>query len=264
MQTRADVRLRVLSIGLALFALALAWAIAFVVSSPPRSFVFWVTLDFVSFAIIVACLLGLNAAARAKSGYRPSGAVMAGVGAIFTLDVLITLISIVLYGSVIVGSAQRDLYFAAWVAGVNGLFFIAAAFLYGHDIAARVQEAPVLQARSDLQGCGDRLDAVIDRLSRLGAGRGAVQMRLDRVMRDLRTLRTEIVHTSGGGLGSWESGGGKGPVISAGDLEASLGRIAGALDEFAASEEAQWSEKVSAIEKSIGSLQSAVSIPNFA
>lgn len=202
-------RFGVLKFGLVILfctvlAVAITVGLAMAVTSPPRSFMFWVTTGFFVFFESLAGLLTLNLFSRSRSDFRPSGASVAAAFSSLVAFAVIGFISIFVYHMVRKGDGSGDGVFSAILAAEATVFFVAALLIYSFDLFLQGQMAVGTARRRQRQDLGRNLRELLSELRGCSFADGDLRTRLEQLKKRLQTHQSTLDHAAGG-VGSWES-----------------------------------------------------------
>ena len=198
------------------FVLAVLFATALVVgatallgfnlSAPPRGFMFWTLLGFVCSVEFLAGVWTVNAFARARCKYRPSGATLAATYAIVGAFAGTGVLGILVYWLFRDEQGSRDPAFAAAMFAVGAAWFVLAFLLYAFDLRVQGAARPALDKRAEHLSRANSLKTSLATLRSLQPASGDLRIRAETLAKKLETAQTSLSHSHGGGIGSWEAG----------------------------------------------------------
>ena len=192
------------------FATALAVGatalLGFNLSAPPRGFMFWTLLGFVCSVEFLAGVWTVNAFARARCQYRPSGATLAATYGIVAAFAATGILGILLYWLFRDDQGSRDPAFAAAMFAVGAAWFVLAFLLYAHDLRVQGVARPALDKRAEHLSLSHSLKASLARLRSLAPPSADLRKRAELLAKKLETAQSSLSHSHGGGIGSWEAG----------------------------------------------------------
>ena len=191
-------------LGCTVLAVAITVALAMAATSPPRSFLFWVTTGFFVFVESLVGLMTLNLLSRSRSAYRPSGASVTAAFSALSAFGIVGFISIFMYHAFRNEDGSGDGVFSAILAAEAMLFFIAALLIYSFDLFLQGQMEPGTTRRRERQSVGHDLRDLLSILRECALPDGDLRTRLEQIKKRLQTHQTVLDHAAGG-IGSWES-----------------------------------------------------------
>lgn len=190
-----------------LMCIMVTWAAAFIITSPPRGFLFWTTCGFLTFIQFVAGMMSVNLLLRSKSAYRPSGATMAIVYALIGIYAIVGIISIIIFRLFFYQEdGAGDASFGAVLAIETVAFFSIALLVYVYDLHTQASEKPATENKEKHRKAGVSLDAVIGQIKTIKLEDDKLSERLRQLTKHLEGSSTSLKHSHGGGVGSWEGG----------------------------------------------------------
>ena len=200
------VRFIVLIAGLTALAICTTIVIGYLVTSPPREFMFWVVVGFLSTVEFLAGILAINNLARMRHAYRPSGAVQAITYGTVGAFAVSGFISIIVYLSVRGPLETGESVFGAVMMGITVFWFIIAALLYAHDLRTQEVSGPTSDQRLEHHSYASSLEPILASIRAVSTGDDAQRKRLSVLTKRLETIEAALAHSHGGGIGSWERG----------------------------------------------------------
>jgi len=193
-------------IGLTALTLLATVVFGYLVSAPPRGFMFWVSIGFVCTIEFLVGTLYINIYARNHCEYRPGGAIQAITYGIVGVYAVLGLISIILYGAARDATGGSDGVFAAIMLVLTTISFIAAVLLYAYDLHSQSLAKPMSDKRSEHRGYAVSLVPAFQALREITTDDYGFRRRLAIVEKKIQVVEVALSHSHGGGLGSWESG----------------------------------------------------------
>lgn len=194
-----------LILGLAVLAILATLGIAYLVSGEPRGFMFWAFTWFLCGMEFLVAMLTVNIFARSACRYRPSGAAIAITYGIVAVYALLGLVSIIVYQLVRNEEGSWDAAFTGVLAGETVLLFVAAAFIYAHDLYTQGVAAPALEKEAEHDALAQLLRTCLRALREAAASTPEQRQALEIIVKKLEGVEAALSHSHGGGLGSWET-----------------------------------------------------------
>ena len=193
-------------IGLTFLAMFSTAAIAYLVTSPPREFMFWVSTGFLCTIEFLVGIIWVNNFARARCEYRPSGATIAITYGIVGAFAASGLLSIIIYRIFRDADGTKDNVFTAVLMGITVFWFIIAALLYTYDLHTQGVARPALLKRTEHRGYARSLKHILAALREVRMSDDGHRTRLAVIAKKIETLDAALSHSHGGGTGSLEAG----------------------------------------------------------
>lgn len=193
-------------VGLTFLAMFATAAIAYLVTSPPREFMFWVSTGFLCTIEFLVGILWVNIFARARCDYRPSGATIAITYGIVGAFAASGLLSIIIYWISRDADGTKDNVFTAVLMGITVFWFIIAALLYTYDLHTQGVARPALLKRAEHRGYARSLKPILAALRDFRTVNDGHRMRIAVIAKKVETFDAALSHSHGGGIGSLEAG----------------------------------------------------------
>lgn len=189
------------------FAILATNLIGYVMTEPPRGFMYWVGVGFLCLIEFLVGAIAINQFSRAHCQNRPSGAILAISYGIIGSFAVTGIISIVIYWIFRDEDGSHDGIFAGVLILITVIWFGVAALLYANDLRTQAQMKPVLEKREEHRNLALSLSPVLSQIRSLDLKNDRQLSQLDRLQKKIETLSTALKHSHGGGLGSIEAGG---------------------------------------------------------
>ena len=193
-------------IGLTASAMFVTATIGYLVTEPPRGFMWWIGVGFLCTIEFLAGILTVNIFARARCQYRPSGATLAITYGIVGAFAASGLLSILIYSIVRDKEGTKDGVFTAVLMAITAVWFIVAFLLYAYDLHRQAIARPSQEKRAEHQGYSRSLVPILSAIRALKTDNNERRTRLAIIAKKLEKLCGSLAHSHGGGTGSWETG----------------------------------------------------------
>ena len=188
------------------FAILATILIGYVVTEPPRGFMYWVAVGFLCLVEFLVGALAINQFSRASCQYKPSGAILVISYAIIGSFAVTGIVAITIYWLIRDENGSHDAIFTAVLMILTVCWFGIAALLYANDLRSQVQMKPVLEKREEHRSFAISLSPILSQIRSLDLKNDSQRSQLDRLQKKVETLSTALKHSHGGGLGSIEAG----------------------------------------------------------
>lgn len=205
-QRRSPVKFILSIIGLTALVMLTTGIISFLVTSPPRGFMFWVSTGFLYTVEFLVGILWVNTFARASCEYRPSGAVLAITYSIVGAFAASGLLSIIVYWVFRDANGSKDDVFTAILMGITVFWFAIAFLLYAYDLYTQARERPAMAKRAEHREYARSLKPILAAIRSVKPADDEHRNRLALLAKKIETLDGSLSHSHGGGIGSWEAG----------------------------------------------------------
>lgn len=193
-------------LGLTAIAMATTAAVGYLVTDPPREFMFWIGMGFLCTVEFLFGILAVNTFARSRCEYRPSGAILAISYGIIGAFALSGLLSIIVYSIVRDDEGSRDGAFTAVMMALTVFWFIVAFLLYAYDLHAQAVARPAKEKRAEHKNYARSLAPLLSALRAFKTTDDGVRTRVSIALKKLESIDGALSHSHGGGIGSWEGG----------------------------------------------------------
>lgn len=205
-QRQTPVKFLLAVIGLTAAAMFMTAIVGYLVTEPPRGFMFWVGVGFLCTIEFLVGILAVNIFARARCQYRPSGAILAITYGIVGAFAASGLLSILVYWLVRDKEGTKDGVFTAVLMAITAVWFIVAFLLYAYDLHRQAIARPSQEKRAEHQGYSRNLKPILIALRAIKTDTDDRRKSLELITKKLETIDVALAHSHGGGLGSWEAG----------------------------------------------------------
>jgi hypothetical protein len=153
---------------------------------------------------LVAGLFALNVFLRSRSNYKPSAPVMARSAYLVAGWAFLMLAGTVIYWAIRDNSNPRDMQFYAVMGVVTILTFIVLALTWGWDLMFERAERPMLEKREEHRQKSVALQRVVSRIRLVRVSDGPTRQQIETITKRLDTASTQLAHSHGGGVGSYD------------------------------------------------------------
>lgn len=196
----------VLVLALMVVAIATTIGVTLLATEAPRGLTPWLFAYFLSTIELLVGMWTLNAFARARCRYRPSGATIRMVWSVLAVYAMLGLAAIVLYTLARQSDGAGDVRFAAGFVAGTVFFAVVSVILYGYDLFFTTQEQPILEKRKAHAAQSVSLLPVLAGLRALHPNDPAMLQQLSRLIKRLEGAQLALSHSHGGGAGSYDDG----------------------------------------------------------
>jgi len=204
-QNESPLKFLLAIVGLTAFAMVMTTGIAYLVTSPPREFMFWIVVGFLCTIEFMLGILYVNTFARDRCEYRPSGAILSITYGIVGAFAITGLISISIYALVRDEQGSKDGIFSGILMALIVSWFIIAFFLYAYDLHSQSFDRPAQKKRAEHQSHSRNLRHILQSLRNIRTDSDLQRKGLEISIKKMEMIDAALAHSHGGGVRSWES-----------------------------------------------------------